>query len=150
MIKFTHGSLYAAILILIVFMGCKKEPAAKTTSGHYLSASSGTIGSFSATGTNVIAAGATGAKIEIVADATSGQSITLFLNPYGGATGVYPIVSGSLAAGGTYNPSSGTGFSSSTSGNITLTAVMPDLIGTFNYTASDGSTFTGSFNVAAP
>jgi hypothetical protein len=143
--KYISTLSIAAVLILT---GCTKEPAAKTTAGHYLTATSSTIGTFSVTGTSVSAGGAAGAKISITAESASGSYLTLYINPYAGTVGVLPIT-GTPAVGGVYHPTPGTAITS-VSGNITLTTVSPDIIGTFNYTASDGSTFAGSFDVAAP
>jgi hypothetical protein len=143
-----HRILFIALAALLSFTGCKKDTASKTTAGHYLSASSASIGSFHSS-SSVIAAGASGAKITITAEATTGARLTLYINPYAGTVGVIPLGPGS-ETGGLYRTSSGSAPISSTSGNITITAVTPDIIGTFNYVATDGSTFTGSFNVAAP
>lgn len=136
------------IAAIALLTSCTKEPVAKTTAGHYLTATSSTIGTFSVTGTSVSAGGAAGAKISITAESASGSYLTLYINPYAGTVGVLPIT-GTPAVGGVYHPTPGTAITS-LSGNITLTAVTPDIIGTFNYTASDGSTFAGSFDVAAP
>lgn len=151
MTTITHPVKYITLFALILFAACKKEPAAKITSGHYLNATSGPIGTFTATVPSVLAYGATGAKIGITGTSATGQTIELYINPYSGATGVYSIGGTTTEHAAQYSaPGSGVGTSYSTSGTITLTATTPDIIGTFHYTASDGSTVNGAFNVAAP
>lgn len=146
-----HRILFIALAALLSFTGCKKDTASKTTAGHYLSASSGSIGSFHSS-SYIDAEGASGAKIAIDAEATTGARLSLYINPYVGTVGVIPLGPWGPGSetGGIYHSTTSSAPISSTSGNITITAVTPDIIGTFNYVATDGSTFTGSFNVAAP
>lgn len=141
-------ALLVALAGLTGAAGCKKDTAAKTTSSHYISASSGSIGSFYASGAEVGAAGAAGAKIEMYGTEASGRRVNIYINPYAGTVGVVPVTY--AHNGGVYSSPLSDTVISSVTGNITLTSVTPDLIGTFSYAASDGSTFTGAFNVAAP
>jgi hypothetical protein len=145
--KLSQSILLAVLPIVLLATSCKKEPAAKTTAGHFLTATSSSIGTFSATGTEVGAGGAAGAKITINAETSAGAKFVIYINPYAGVPGVLALPGGEHLCA--YLPASG-GAISSVSGNITLTATTPDIIGTFNYTGTDGSTFSGSFNVGAP
>ncbi len=134
-----------AFAIFSGLTGCKKDTAAKTTSAHYFSATSSTVGTFSVAGSETGAAGATGAKVDIWGEDASGRNITLHLNPYTGATGVITM---SGETGALYQ--NGSTRITSTTGTITLTSISPDLAGSFSYTGTDGIIYSGTFNVAAP
>jgi len=143
-IGFTFGVAACALL----FTACSKSPKAKTTTTHFVSATSSTIGTFYSSGSMVSAGGAAGAKIEIDATSLGGATLTLYMNPYSATTGFFPI--SGLSVGGVYHSGTYDTVISSVHGNITLTSVTPDVIGTFSYTGSDSSVFSGSFNVPAP
>lgn len=135
--------------MISVIASCTKKPVAKTTSPNYLSASSSTIGSFYCSGASVSAGGASGAKLEIDASAASGRRMVLFLNPYTATTG-YIAITGGTYVGGQYSSAANDTVVMSAHGNITLTSVSPNVIGTFNYTGTDSMVYSGSFNVPAP
>jgi hypothetical protein len=134
--------------IAFLFIAACTKPAKKTTSPVSFTGTSSSIGTFSATGSSVSAGGATGAKIEIDASSPSGTRMVLYMNPYTATTGIH-LISGASVGGVYYSVTSDTVISS-VHGNITLTSVTPDVIGTFNYTGSDSSIFSGSFEVPAP
>lgn len=148
MTKKTVSSIFA-ILAICVLGSCTKEPSAKATSTHYVSASSSSIGSFYVSDPNISVVGAAGLKITITATASSGATIDLYVNPYAATPGIIVV---DTNTGGVYTSASSTTAVGSVpgSGSITLTSVTPDIIGSFSYIGSDGNTFTGSFNVPAP
>ena len=138
---------FIALLSISIFTSCTKQSAERTTSVQYLSATSGTIGSFYSSGTLLTANGATGAKIEIQATSSSGATMYLWLNPYSGTIGVFPL--GTTGVVGLEYTTISTAIMS-VHGTLTLTSVTPDIIGTFTYTGSDSAVVTGSFDVIAP
>ena len=137
-------------MVISIVASCAKHSSDRTTTPTYLTATSGTIGSFSSAGALLSAGGAMGAKLEIDASSSTGATLSLWLNPYSGATGTWPLSSiGSSVAGVIYYPVSGS-IITSVHGNLILTAVAPNIVGTFTYTGSDSAVVTGSFNVVAP
>jgi hypothetical protein len=136
------------MLIAAVAIAACTKPKAKTTSAHYLSMSSPSVGAFYSGGTSVQASGATGAKIVIEGESVGGSRVLIYINPYNAVVGPY-AVSGTMI-GGAYHSAAEDTIISAVHGTITLTAVSPDIIGTYSYTGSDSSVFTGSFNVPAP
>ncbi len=137
-----------ALIISLAFVSCSKKTAPKVTSPLYFTGTSATIGTCSATGSSVSAAGASGAKIEINAISPSGTRMILYMSPYTGSIGVHLIAP--ITVGCVYYSVTSDTVISAVHGNITLTATTPDIIGTFNYTGSDSSIFSGSFDVPAP
>jgi len=142
-----------AALCVLAFSSCTRHstastiPLPRTTSGHYLNASSGTIGSFSSSGTAVTTNGAAGAKIVIEGNSTTGSNFLVIMNPYPGTTGTF-IVSDTSSTNCQY--ASITTIINGVHGTVTLTSVTPDIIGTFTFTGRDSSIFTGSFNAPMP
>lgn len=145
--KLYRNFLFMSLAATVIYSSCTPPPPPPPPSmGHYLAAASPTMGTFSVTGSAVSAAGAAGAKISITGEAASGNTVNIHINPYAGTTGTFSIAG---ETGCIYHTSPSSAVRS-VSGTITLSATTPDIIGTFNYTATDGSTVTGSFNVAAP
>ena len=140
--------IVVATFVLGVFSACSKKPVAKITASPYLTVSSGSIGSFYASGTGVSADGAAGAKIEIVGTGIAGRRMMIYINPYNAKVGT--LVDSGTYIGVEYSTSSLDTIIRSTIGTITLTAVKPNIMGKFVCIGTDGNTFIGSFNVAAP
>ena len=134
-----------SLLSICAFASCTKHNSEKSTSAQFFSASSSTIGSFSSSGSSLYAAGAGGAKFWIRAMSTMGAEMDLWLDPFPGTTGVYSI--DGISCGAQYSNAGSDTVISSAHGSMTITAVTPDLIGSFVYTGRDSVIYTGSFNV---
>jgi hypothetical protein len=136
-----------AIITIASFAACTR--GARTTSAHYISATAGSISSFYSSGSAVTTDGAAGAKIVIEGTAPSGAKMLVILNPYAATTGTLALSNTGNTNCEYISPASDT-INMSVHGTVTLTSVTPDIIGTFTYTGSDSSVFTGSFNVPMP
>lgn len=145
--KNTGNLLLAIAFAATMYTACTPPPPPPPPGPvHYMVASSPSVGTFSVTGTSVSAGGAAGAKVSITGEGASGESFTVYINPYAGTAGTLSIGG---ETGVLCKTASGT-WITSISGSITITATSPDIIGTFGYLGSDSNAFTGSFNVSAP
>jgi hypothetical protein len=137
--------LFAAILVT-TFVSCTKH-AERTTTPHYLSASSaGSLGTFNATGT-MISTSLVGTKMSILGTLPTGVKFAVWVNSYTATPGTYTL--NSVDAGADYI--SAVTETRSDTGILTITAVAPDLVGTFTYTpTTESAVVTGSFSVTAP
>ena len=90
--------------------------------------------------------GTVGDNVKIDGD-SSGQELEFWFQNYPAATGTYSL--NAVGVGGTYHAPAGIG-ALSAHGTLTLTAVMPDIIGTFSFTGTDSTVVSGSMDVPAP
>ena len=138
---------------LLVFASCTRQSSLSPsplhpTSLNYVAMASGPADSFYTSGSSVSSAGASGAKIVIHAASGASASFLLALNPYAGISGLYALNGESTIE---YRHTSTTdSFTRSAHGNVTISAVSPNIIGTFIFTGLDSIVYTGSFDVVAP
>ncbi len=136
----------------IALTGCKKEPASKTTTSHFMSASiSGSGGVFSSSGAMVTTnknAASPNPYVEVNGTSTSGARITVWIYSYIGAIGTFSMDGTSY--GGTYRPSGTAMPVPSAHGSLTISAVTPNVTGSFNFTCWDSTVIAGTFNSTTP
>lgn len=120
------------------------------SSGHFITGSSTSTGSFSATGSSINTDGAAGAKIVIDGRSSSGSRMLIILNPYSGVTGTFPVDDTIINSRCEYIPASGSPVNISAHGTVTLTSVTPNIVGTYSFTGRDSGSYSGSFNVPMP
>lgn len=149
---------HSAICLLVFFIAaitigsCKKDTASKTTSSHFVLATvSGGGGSFSASDGMVKTNKNSGSPlpyVEVNGTSPSGTSITVWIYSYAGTIGTFSMDGSNY--GGTYKPTTTAAAMPSAHGSLTVTAVTPNLTGSFNFTCTDSTVITGTFNSTTP
>lgn len=149
---------YSVFYVLSIFIatitlgGCKKEPASKTTTSHFISASvSGSGSAFSSLGAMVKTnknEASPNPYVEVNGTSSSGSRITVWIYSYVGAVGTFTMDGTNY--GGTYRPSATALPIPSAHGSLTVSAVSPNLTGSFNFTCWDSTVITGTFNSTTP
>jgi hypothetical protein len=146
---------YSAIYLLIAAFtigSCKKDTAAKTTSSHFVLATvSGSGGSFSASD-DMVKTNKNSASplpyVEVNGTSPSGARITVWIYSYAGTIGTFSMDGSNY--GGMYKPTSTAAVIPSAHGSLIVTAVTPNLTGSFNFTCTDSTVIAGTFNSATP
>lgn len=141
-----------ACTFLMAYSACTRPSSgARTTTGHYINATITGGRSFAVTDPNIYVSGTVGGNTKIEGVNTfAAPSATLdfgFL-AFPGAAGTYSLAG--TAIWGNYNDTTDVAPHTCVHGTLTLTAVTPDIIGTFTFTRSDSSVVSGSMNVPAP
>jgi len=149
---------YPAIYVLSIFcvvtalIGCKKETASKTTTSHFVLATvSSSGGAFSSSGDMVKTtknAGSPFPYVEVNGTSPSGARISVWIYSYTGAVGTYTMDGTNY--GGTYRPTATTSPIQSVYGSLTVSTVTPNLTGSFNFTCSDSTVISGTFDSDMP
>ena len=129
------------------FASCKKATE-KTTTANTVTTTASSIGTFTSTGSSVVASGASGAKISISATSSTGASFLVWLDPYSGTTGTYSLNDDSHGA--EWISANNDTTIVSAHGTLILTAVTPNVVGSFVFTGRDSVVYTGAFSVVAP
>jgi len=141
-------SATVALIMLISVTACKKSTAERTTSAYYISSTISGGGSFMVTDTAAHAYMNGREYLEIEGKSTAGAGINLTTLVYAGIGTLYIDSTASLTMA-SYVPAGGTGVAA-VHGSITFTANTPDIIGTYHFTGTDSSVYTGSFDVPHP
>ncbi|MCW3123319.1 MAG: hypothetical protein JWQ38_2811 [Flavipsychrobacter sp.] len=135
-----------ALACLILYSACKKSEKKTTSSPHYISFTM-PDGTFYKD-TLMQCEGAVGTEVQIGASTKAGTFMLWFKN-YTGTIGTYPLDNINQRSYVT-----GIGISDplcvSVHGSLTITAVSPDIIGSFVYTRADSGIVSGAFNAPTP
>jgi hypothetical protein len=136
-------------LSILAFSSCTRHSGTRTTSAHYISASISGGGSFYTTDPNINTGGSVGGNVKIDGVmSTSGPQLEFSFLAYPGTTGTYSL--GLVSVEGSYHAAADIVSPESVHGTLTLTAVTPNIVGTFSFTRADSSVVSGSMNVPAP
>ena len=139
--------LSAAIVSIAIFAGCTKSGNSTLPDASMTAITRG-IHSFAVAGPELGSSLNTGNLTITGSDTINHRTIILTIDNYSGIKGNYPIKSNNVAA--VYD-SSATSVETAANGNIYLTAVFPQLIGTFYFTCTDSTkVMSGTFVVLAP
>ena len=147
-----------AIYILRLFIAattigsCQKDTASKATSSHFVLATvSGSGGSFSASD-GMVTTNKNSASpfpyVEVNGTSSSGARISVWIYSYVGSIGTFSMDGSNY--GGTYKPTATSAAIPSAHGSLIITAVTPNLTGSFSFTCTDSTVITGTFNSATP
>ena len=138
-----------ASLSILTFSSCTRHSSARTTAAHYISATISGGGTFYATDPHINTGGSVGDNVKIEGIMpSSNQQLEFWFQIYPGTTGTYSL--NTVSVGGSYYAPPSTVSSLSVHGTLTLTAVTPDIIGTFSFTRDDSSVVSGSMDIPAP
>ena len=148
--------LITIILVSVtIITGCSKN--SNSTAGLYYMKATISATSFSAEGLSKVyqtSSSSSGLNLTYIFGKSSiGSAIKLILITNSGtalSTGTIPINSGGLAAAYYYPKGLDSAYIIGTAGSIVLTALVPNIQGTFNFTCADSTQVTnGSFSVLA-
>lgn len=149
-----NPSIYILLLFIsaITKASCKKDTASKATSPHFVLATvSGSGGSFSASDGMVTTNKNSGSPfpyVEVNGTSTSGARISVWIYSYVSSIGTFSMDGSNY--GGTYNPTTTAAVIPSAHGSLIVTAVTPNLTGSFNFTCTDSTVISGTFNSTTP
>ncbi len=138
------------LAIAVLSGACTKKSAPRTTSTYFVSATISGGSPYYSSGSNVTTTGTSGGNVKIssyVPVGTSDRQLEFYFIAYPGTVGTYPlngVSQGAIYAG--VSPEIGR---SAVHGTLTLTSVTPDIIGTYNFTCTDSTLVSGSFDVPA-
>ncbi len=148
MTKYLKFTAFACTVLLAYSACTRPSSSARTTSGHYINATITGGRSFSVTDPDIHVSGTVGGNVKIDGFDYRYSELEFGFVTYPATTGTYPLNGTSYL--GSYNDTAETVPLLCVHGTLTLTAVSPDVIGTFTFTRSDSSVVTGSLNVPAP
>ncbi|MCF8450269.1 MAG: hypothetical protein K9G49_10410 [Taibaiella sp.] len=147
-------ALYAlSIFTAVITLGsCKKETASKATASRFVLASVSGSGEAFSSSDDMVRTNKNAASpfpyVEVNGTSASGARISVWIYSYVGSVGTYTMDGTNY--GGTYKPSTASIPVLSAHGSLTVSAVTPNLTGSFNFTCSDSTVVTGTFNSTMP